>query len=72
LTDLFELDSLERDSKEVSQVHDAYSKLIAIGITQIFKGFKIIDFTKNEFESFLTSNNEDVIEDAKYIQGGLF
>jgi len=72
LATLFELHSLELDVKEISQVNDAYSKLIAIGITQIFRGFKIVDFTKSEFERFLSSNNEDVIEDAKYIQGGLF
>ena len=72
LATLFEMHSLEGDIKETIQVNDSYSKLIAIGITQIFRGFKIIDFTKSEFERFLTTNNEDVIEDAKYIQGGLF
>lgn len=72
LANLFEMHSLEGDVKETIQVTDSYSKLIAIGITQIFKGSKISDFTKSEFERFLTTNNEDVIEDAKYIQGGLF
>ena len=70
--DLFELVSKESNIVEVNQVHDTYSKMIGIGIHHIFKGYKVMGFSRKEIESFLSSNSEDVMEDAKYFQEGFF
>jgi DNA modification methylase len=57
---------------ELSQVHDAYSKLIALGISQIFKGYEILDFTKRDLEELINSESEGSRENAEYNQTELF
>jgi 16S rRNA G966 N2-methylase RsmD len=70
--DLLKIYSGDSHFTELSQVHDAYSKLIALGISQIFKGYRILDFTKRDLEEFLSSESEGSSNNAEYNQTELF
>lgn len=72
LTDLFELVENDKKLGGVDQVHDWYSKVIAIGIAEILKGHRIVNFSKKVFGDFLLSRGEIEEDNAKYIQAGLF
>ena len=72
LTDLFELVEGDKNVADVDQVHDWYSKVIAIGITEILKGHTIIGFSKSVFSDFVLMRGGLKREDEKYIQAGLF
>jgi DNA modification methylase len=60
------------NSTDIGQVHDWYSKVIAVGIAEILNGSQIVSFSKKGLTEFLHSKSEDLADNAKYMQTELF
>ena len=70
--DLIQMIHNQENSEALESVLDPYSRVIAMGIIEIFKGKDVKEFTKKEIEKFLIDANEEGVNSEKYNDLRLF
>ena len=70
--DLIKMIHNKENSEALESVLDPYSRVIAMGIIEIFNGKDVKEFTKKEIEKFVMDANEEGMNSEKYNDLRLF